>query len=60
MKVLFLVLRAFSENKRERYIKDDEFEAILRHLQEDHKEMFLALYHTAQRPGESMIYSGHK
>lgn len=44
-------IEGFSENKRERYITDDEFEAILKHLQEDHKEIFLALYHTAQRPG---------
>ncbi|HWR59402.1 MAG TPA: site-specific integrase [Thermodesulfovibrionales bacterium] len=46
-----LGIEGFSENKRERYITDDEFEAILEHLQEDNKEMFLALYHTAQRPG---------
>jgi len=44
-------IEGFSENKRERYITDDEFEAVLKNLQEDHKEVFLALYHTAQRPG---------
>jgi integrase len=44
-------LEGFAENKRERYITDDEFDAILAKLQENLKDMFLALYHTAQRPG---------
>lgn len=39
------------ENKRERYITDREFENILSKMEEAFKDVFLAVYHTAQRPG---------
>lgn len=44
-------IEGFSENKRERYITDEEFKNILGNMEVDHKEVFLALYHTAVRPG---------
>lgn len=44
-------IEGFSENKRDRYITDTEFEAILSHASSDIKDLLLALYHTAQRPG---------
>jgi integrase len=44
-------IEGFSENKRERYITDDEFKNILDKMEDNHKDLFLAVYHTAQRPG---------
>lgn len=48
-------IEGFSENKRERYITDDEFKNVLSKMEDNHKDLFLAVYHTAQRPGR--IYS---
>jgi integrase len=48
-------IEGFSENKRERYVADDEFKNILSKMEDNHKDLFLAVYHTAQRPGR--IYS---
>jgi integrase len=48
-------IEGFSENRRERYITDDEFKNILSKMEGYHKDLFLAVYHTAQRPGR--IYS---
>jgi integrase len=44
-------IEGFSENRRERYIADDEFNNILSKMADNHKDLFLAVYHTAQRPG---------
>lgn len=44
-------IEGFSENRRERYITDDEFENILCKMEDAHRDIFLAVYHTAQRPG---------
>jgi integrase len=44
-------IEGFSENKRERYITDAEFSSLLRHMKEDYQDLFLCIYHTAQRPG---------
>jgi integrase len=44
-------IEGFSENKRERYVTDKEFSDVLSHMAEDHREMFLSVYHTAQRTG---------
>jgi integrase len=48
-------IEGFSENKRERYIADKEFRDILSQMVEDHREVFLSIYHTAQRT--SRIYT---
>ncbi len=48
-------IEGFSENRRERYITDDELKNILSKMESNHKDLFLAVYHTAQRPGR--IYS---
>ena len=48
-------IEGFSENRRERYITDDEFKNILDKMEDNHKDLFLAVYDTAQRPGR--IYS---
>jgi len=48
-------IEGFAENKRERYITHNEFESILTTMESNHKDLFLAVYHTAQRPGR--IYS---
>lgn len=44
-------IEGFSENRRERYITDDEFKNILGKMDDNHKDIFLTVYHTAQRPG---------
>lgn len=45
-------IEGFSENKRERYITDDEFSEILKNMKDDHvRDLFLCIYHTAQRNG---------
>jgi integrase len=44
-------IEGFSESRRERYITDDELLSILSKMEDSHKDMFLAIYHTAQRPG---------
>lgn len=44
-------VEGFSENRRERYITDQEFELIKVKVSEDIKDILGALYHTAQRPG---------
>jgi integrase len=44
-------IEGFSENRRERYITDDEFKNILDKMEDNHKDLFLAVYYTAQRPG---------
>lgn len=48
---LVIGIEGFSENKRERYLTDEEFNGILRHVKDDCKDMFLTMYHTAQRTG---------
>lgn len=50
-----LGIEGFSENRRERYISDQEFEGIKLHVQSDIRDILDALYNTAQRPGR--IYS---
>jgi integrase len=44
-------IEGFSENKRERYITDEDFENILSKMEDANRDIFLAIYHTAQRPG---------
>ena len=44
-------IEGFSENRREWYITDDEFKNILDKMEDNHKDLFLAVYDTAQRPG---------
>lgn len=44
-------IEGFSENRRERYITDQEFSAIEDHVSDDVRDILDALYNTAQRPG---------
>jgi integrase len=44
-------IEGFSENRRERYIIDQEFKLIRERVPDDIKDILDALYHTAQRPG---------
>jgi len=44
-------IEGFSENRRERYITDEEFKLIKENVSEDITDILEALYHTAQRPG---------
>jgi integrase len=44
-------IEGFSENRRERYITDEEFSGILKTMREDHADLFLSIYYTAQRNG---------
>ena len=44
-------IEGFSENKRERYITDEEFSSILKNMREEHADLFLSIYYTAQRNG---------
>ncbi len=44
-------IEGFSENRRERYITDEEFSGILKNMREDHRDLFLSIYYTAQRNG---------
>jgi integrase len=48
---LVLGIEGYSENKRERYLTDEEFGGALQNMKEDHSDMFLTVYHTAQRTG---------
>jgi integrase len=48
-------IEGFSENRRERYITDDEFKNILSKMVDSHRDIFLTVYHTSQRPGR--LYS---
>lgn len=44
-------IEGFSENKRERYLSDEELSGILNNMREEHRDIFLSIYHTAQRNG---------
>lgn len=44
-------IEGFSENRRERYISDQELIDIKEHVSDDIRDILDALYHTAQRPG---------
>lgn len=48
---LVIGIEGFSENKRERYLTDKEFYSILQKMKEEHSDIFLTMYHTAQRTG---------
>ncbi len=48
-------VEGFTENGRDRYVTDEEFSKILKHMPKDLAELFLSLYYSAQRNGR--IYS---
>ncbi len=48
---LIIGIEGFSENKRERYLTHEEFDSILQNMKEDQRDIFLTMYHTAQRTG---------